>query len=162
MGRKKNNVNDITITDAVIDDARIILSLQKRAYIQEVELNDNNFNIPPMLQSYEEILNDFTICKILKAIENDCIVGSVRAKQVNSTCHIGRLIVEPIYQQRGIGKILLQSIETRFTNVIDFELFTGVKSIRSRKFYRNAGYAEEEEYNAPDGTRLIRLRKKKE
>ena len=31
---------------ADLNDASTILSMQKRAYIQEVELNDNNFNIP--------------------------------------------------------------------------------------------------------------------
>lgn len=159
-GNEGSAISDVTINDATIEDARIMLSLQKRAFIQEVELNDNNFNIPPMQQSHEEILKDFTSCVVLKAIKNELLIGSVRAKQVNSTCHIGRLIVEPIFQKQGIGRILLQSIENRFTNVIDYELFTGVNSTRSRKFYRYAGYVEEEEYDAPDGTRLVKLRKK--
>jgi predicted N-acetyltransferase YhbS len=78
--------------------------MQKRAYIQEVELNDNNFNIPPMLQTIESMRDDFKDKVILKAKIRDQIVGSVRAKQTDTTCFIGRLIVEPIYQGRGIGK----------------------------------------------------------
>jgi isochorismate pyruvate lyase len=156
----ENNSDEISLSLAELNDATAILSLQKRAYLQEVELNDNNFNIPPMLQDIQSMKEDLTNKTIFKAISGNLIVGSVRAKQIETTCYIGRLIVEPIYQKKGIGKKLLHTIEDYFTNVSIFELFTGVKSIRNREFYKNAGYIETEEYNAPDGTRLIKLIKK--
>ncbi|MBN1981830.1 MAG: GNAT family N-acetyltransferase [Chitinivibrionales bacterium] len=160
-GRVENVSEEIQISLADQNDANEILSLQKRAYLQEVELNDNNFNIPPIQQDLESIKNDFRSNTVLKAKSGDHIVGSVRALQVDDTCFIGRLIVEPIYQKKGIGRKLLHIIEELFSNASVFELFTGAKSMRNREFYKNAGYIETEEYDSPDGTRLIKLRKKK-
>jgi N-acetylglutamate synthase-like GNAT family acetyltransferase len=114
-----------------------------------------------MLQTIESMRDDFKDKVILKAKIRDQIVGSVRAKQTDTTCFIGRLIVEPIYQGRGIGKKLLQSIENVFPNASVYELFTGQKSLFNREFYKRAGYIEVEEYDAPDGTRMIKLRKYK-
>ncbi len=160
-GKEEDDSEEVQISLADLNDAGTILSLQKRAYIQEVELNDNNFNIPPMVQDIESMRNDFSSNTILKAKIGNQIVGSVRAKQVDTTCYIGRLIVEPIYQRRGIGKKLLQAIENAFYDASVYELFTGLKSLRNRKFYKKAGYIETEEYDAPDGTRMVRLRKYK-
>ncbi len=159
--RDDDKCGKVRISFADLNDASTILSMQKRAYIQEVELNDNNFNIPPMLQTIESMRDDFKDKVILKAKIRDQIVGSVRAKQTDTTCFIGRLIVEPIYQGRGIGKKLLQSIENVFPNASVYELFTGQKSLFNREFYKRAGYIEVEEYDAPDGTRMIKLRKNK-
>jgi chorismate mutase/N-acetylglutamate synthase-like GNAT family acetyltransferase len=161
-GNEEDNSEAVQISLAHLDDAGTILSLQKRAYVQEAELNDNNFNIPPMLQDIESMINDFSSNTILKAKIKNRIVGSVRAKQVDTTCYIGRLIVEPIYQSRGIGKKLLHAIENHFSDASVYELFTGLKSLRNREFYKKAGYVETDEYDAPDGTRMVRLRKYKE
>jgi len=158
---KENNFGEVQISLADLNDAATILSIQKRAFIQEVELNDNNFNIFPMLQDIESMRNDFSSNTILKAIVKNQIVGSVRAKQVDATCYISRLIVEPIYQKRGIGKKLLQAIENHFSDASIYELFTALKSLRNREFYKKAGYTENEEFDAPDGTRMARLRKYK-
>jgi chorismate mutase/GNAT superfamily N-acetyltransferase len=159
--KKENSAkDDVSIHLATLDDAKTILSLQKRAYVQEVELNDNNFNIPPMLQNIESIQKDFESNIILKATIGDLVVGSVRAKQINTTCYIGRLIVEPIYQKRGIGRVILKSIEDKFPEALEYELFTGIKSVQNREFYKKAGYLEEGEFDSPDGARLIMLRKR--
>lgn len=158
---KEEDSEEVQISLADLSDASTILALQKRAYVQEAELNDNNFNIPPMLQTIESMRSDFSGNTILKAIIRNQIVGSVRAKQVDTTCFIGRLFVEPIYQGKGIGKKLLQSIENFFPDVSAYELFTGLRSLRNREFYKKAGYVEVEEYDAPDGTRMVKLRKYK-
>ena len=48
-----------TITEAGIDDAGEILSVQKLAFLSEAELLDN-FNIPPLQQTLESIKADFS------------------------------------------------------------------------------------------------------
>ena len=113
--RKENNSDeDVIITDANFEDARAILSLQKRAYIQEVEKAGDDYGIPPMRQTLSEMEDDFKHYVILKAMKQSLIVGSVRAKMNDEICYIGRLIVEPIFQQKGYGAALMKSIEERF------------------------------------------------
>lgn len=88
------------ISIADLNDANEILSLQKRAFIQEAELGVRNYNIPPLLQDIESMKEDLKCYTILKAKRGNLIVGSVRAKQTDSVVYIGRLCVEPIFQKK--------------------------------------------------------------
>ncbi|MBT8354522.1 MAG: GNAT family N-acetyltransferase [Desulfofustis sp.] len=77
---------------------------------------------------------------ILKAMSDGRIVGSVRAYAKEGVCHIGRLVVEPTYQNKGLGSRLLNAIEARFPAATRFELFTGERSKKSLYLYHKAGY----------------------
>lgn len=76
----------------------------------------------------------------LKAVENDRIVGSIRAYKKQDTCFVEKLIVEPEYQNRGIGKKLMQEVENYFPAAHRYELFTGNKSERNIHLYESLGY----------------------
>ena len=53
---------------------------------------------------------------------------------------IGRLIVKPESQNKGIGK--LHAIERRHESADRYELFTGHKSARNLHLYQKLGYYE--------------------
>jgi ribosomal protein S18 acetylase RimI-like enzyme len=96
----------------------------------------------------------------LKATAHDGgIVGSVRAYEREGTCFIGRLIVHPDHQGRGIGARLMQEIESRFAQAERFELFTGHKSERNLRFYRRLGYRTSREERVTDALMLVFLQK---
>jgi len=61
---------------------------------------------------------------ILKLFKDKKIVGSARAYEKEGTYFIGRVIVYLDYQNRGIGKKLMEGIEKCF-NSVRYELFTG-------------------------------------
>ena len=127
------------IEEAGVGDAEEILSLQKAAYASEAERYDDH-TIPPLTQTLEEIKVDFDKQFFLKAVEEDVIVGSVRAYQEEETCYIGRLIVLPDRQNRGIGSRLMDEIESRFSGADRFELFTGHLSEGPLHIYAKRGY----------------------
>ena len=130
----------MTIKQAGVEDAGEILRLQKLAYQSEAQIY-NDYTIPPLVQTAEEIEADFHSHVFLKAIaDGGKITGSVRACLDDGTCKIGRLIVHPDIQNRGIGTRLLKEIERRFENAERFELFTGHKSERNLHLYRKLGY----------------------
>jgi ribosomal protein S18 acetylase RimI-like enzyme len=79
----------------------------------------------------------------LKAVEeNGTIIGSVRASLKKETVYIGRLIVEPECQNKGVGTMLMRSIEQYFLSAKRYELFTGHLSSRNLHLYRKLGYRE--------------------
>ncbi len=129
------------ISIAEIQDCDEIIQLQRLAYESEAQLY-KNWTLPPLLQAADSLRQEFETSLILKAIEGNKIVGSVRAKLVEDTCHIGRLIVHPDFQRKGIGSDLLQHIEKRFSQqAAHFELFTGSKSESNIRFYVRNKYA---------------------
>ena len=147
-------MDGIEIKQASLEDADMILQLQIQAYLTEAEIY-NDYGIPPLIQSFNEIKQEFSQQVFLKAIEKGeeeeeegggdqtmTIVGSVRAYLKRGTAHIGRLIVKPEYQNKGIGTKLMQAIEQHFKFANRYELFTGHKSTRNLHLYQKLGYYE--------------------
>jgi ribosomal protein S18 acetylase RimI-like enzyme len=129
----------VRIERATLEDAAEILELQKLAYRSEAALY-NDFTIPPLRQTREEIEADFENQVFLKALEDGRIIGSVRAHLDRGSCRIGRLVVHPELQNRGIGTTLMKEIERLHPEAGRFELFTGHKSKRNLHLYRKLGY----------------------
>ena len=127
------------IETADINDAEAILQLQRTAYQSEAKIY-NDFEIPPLTETLSQLRALFSSHVFLKATVDGKIVGSVRANIHNGSCHIGRLIVDPKYQNRGIGTQLLAEIERKYPACRRFELFTGIKSQRNIRLYEKAGY----------------------
>ena len=148
------------ITESDKNDFKDILELQKLSYQQEAQIY-NDYNIPPLKQTYDEILNDYDKMIILKAIEDNRIIGSVRAYENNNSCYIGRLIVHPNFQNKGIGTKLMNKMEDKFTSVNRYELFTGYKSNKNLYLYKRLGYKEYKRENLSDSVIIVYLEKEK-
>lgn len=148
----------VKIIRATLDDAAEILALQKLAYLSEAQIY-NDWNIPPLLQTIEEIRDEFKTHIFLKAVSEHSIIGSVRARIMGNTCHIGRLIVHPEWQNRGIGTRLMTEIEVIYQAVPRFELFTGLHSDKNLYLYRKLGYKDFRRESLSDLVELIYLEK---
>lgn len=91
---------------ATIQDVPALLDLQRKAFgplCEELGWED----APILSEPLEHLYEQFAQCTTLK-IENGegLIVGSVNGKVTDGSLYIGRLMVLPEYQQRGIGKRL--------------------------------------------------------
>jgi GNAT superfamily N-acetyltransferase len=127
------------VEQANVEDVEEILALQKLAYQSEAAIY-NDYTIPPLTQTLEEIEADFAKQVFLKVVVDGRIVGSVRAHVREGTCFVGRLIVHPDFQNRGIGTMLLNGIEEVFYDAERFELFTGSRSEKNLYLYQKLGY----------------------
>lgn len=148
----------IAIQPAAVTDAGQILALQKLAYESEARLYED-WTIPPLLQTLESLRSEIENDTVLKAVEHETIIGSVRATVNDSICQIGRLMVHPRHQGRGIGTALMQAIEARFPSVSGFELFTGSRSEANIRLYIRLGYAATGARRVSDRVTLVVLGK---
>ncbi|MBU2552120.1 MAG: GNAT family N-acetyltransferase [Proteobacteria bacterium] len=130
---------DPVIEHATMERAEEVLALQKLAYQSEAAIYQDA-TIPPLRQTLEEIKADFQRQSFLVALVDGVVVGSVRASLKEGVCHIGRLIVHPEHQNRGLGAQLMQAVEAGFPDTDRFELFTGHKSEKNLHLYEALGY----------------------
>jgi len=150
----------IDILKASKSDLEAILQLQKECYMSEAEIY-NDYNILPLQQDLKSLENEFENYTILKCIINGEIVGSVRGFVEDETSYIGRLIVKNDFQNKGIGRQLLDSIESTFKDCNRFELFTGHKSQKNLYLYKKLGYKEFKQEMVNKNLTIIYLEKTK-
>ena len=148
------------IEKATVVDLPKILQLQKTCYQESAERYDD-FGIPPLVQTIEQLEAEHTTSTILKALERDEIVGSIRAFARDGTCYIGRVIVHPKFQNRGIGKRMMQAIEDTFLSEKRFELFTGFRDEKNLYFYKSQGYVPFKEERRNEKIAFVFLEKKR-
>ena len=149
---------DVKIVQANIDDTPEILELQKLSYQKEAILYDD-WTIPPLTLTLSEIMAEYENSVFLKAQYEARIIGSVRALFDSDTCKIGRLIVHPDYQRKGIGFLLMKNIEASFPNAKRFELFTGTKSADNIRLYKKLGYQEYYQQDLSQEVQIIFMEK---
>ena len=87
------------------------------------------------------------------------LIGSVRGYIRDETCYIGRLIVQPEFQNQGIGTRLVDAIENHFKGMPRFEIFTGEKSERNLYLYQKLGYQIYQSRQLTDRVNLFYLEK---
>lgn len=156
----ENDDLTIDINEATESDAEKIFEIQKLAFHGQGVLY-NDFTLPPLVQTLEELVRDFRTYAFLKALSDGKIVGSVRGRCESDTCRISRLIVHPGYQNRGIGKKLMRAIESKFSSMSRYELFTGDKSEKNLAMYGMLGYREFARKPQSANVTLICLEKRK-
>ncbi len=147
-----------TIGTASESDLEEILTLQKLAYISEAEIY-NDFSIPPLQQTLEEIRKEYNENTFFKAVASGRIVGSVRANVTDGKCYIGKLIVHPDYQNKGIGTALMKHAEAHFQGCKRYELFTGYKSEKNLYLYQKLGYRIFRKEKVTDNLEIVYLEK---
>ncbi|MET8868547.1 GNAT family N-acetyltransferase [Nonomuraea sp. NPDC004580] len=145
------------IERAVPDDAGEVLTLQRAAYLSEAQLYGDPY-IPPLVESLEQMRKVIEGALVLKAVESGRVVGAVRGRLSGATCLVGRLVVAPDLQGRGIGTALLRALHEQMPEAKAFDLFTGHLSEGNLRLYRRLGYRETHRERMDDHLTLIHLR----
>ncbi|MEV4572087.1 GNAT family N-acetyltransferase [Nonomuraea jabiensis] len=145
------------IERATTADAGEILTVQRAAYVSEAQLYGDPY-IPPLIESLEQIRKVIEGAVVLKALDAGRVIGAVRGQVSGTTCLVGRLVVAPDHQGRGIGTALLTALHEAVPEAAAFDLFTGHLSEANLKLYRRLGYRETSRERMDDHLTLIHLR----
>ena len=150
---------DVLISSVQPVDVGEILTLQRAAYVTEAQLY-SDASLPALTQTYEELAAELGSDLALKATMGHRIVGSVRARLKGSVLHIGRLMVAPDLQGRGIGTRLLTAVEREAAGKVDrYMLFTGHLSRANIRLYERRGYTQVRRVQLKSDMVLVHLEK---
>jgi GNAT superfamily N-acetyltransferase len=153
-----------------LPDAGELFTLQRAAFLAEAQRYRDPL-LPPLRDTLEDVLavlRDPAVTVLVAVMSSDCeqghrgrIVGSARFAAVGTTGRVGRIIVAPDLQGRGLGSALLQAVqsEAQAAGMRGLELFTGKASSQSLALYRRHGYVDAEAATDDRGVTLQVLRK---
>ena len=148
----------MNIQPACQQDLPEILAVQRAAFETEAQLV-NDWNIPPLTQTLDELTNDWRKGIMLKAVNEDgIIVGTVRGHNAPDGFYIGRLAVLPQWQGRGMGTALLEAI-IAIAEACRLVLFTSTKSERNLRLYERFGFKPFKKSTTATGVPLVWLEK---
>lgn len=146
----------MNIQPARQQDLPEILAVQRAAFEAEAQLV-NDWNIPPLTQTLDELADDWRKGIMLKAVNAEgIIVGTVRGHNALDGFYIGRLAVLPQWQGRGMGSALLKAIIAK-AETKRFVLFTSTKSERNLRLYERFGFKHFKKSTTATGVPLIWL-----
>jgi tRNA (guanine37-N1)-methyltransferase len=148
------------IVPARPSDAGEILTMQRACWVQEALANDS-LAIPPLHESLADVEES------LRAWDNYVVrvagrlVGAVRGRLEGEVWDIGRLMVAPDLQGRGLGRALLEHIQAVApAAATSYVLFTGVASAANQRMYKKAGFRLRADLEAPPGAVILTKRRR--
>jgi tRNA (guanine37-N1)-methyltransferase len=153
--------SQVQVLPASAVDAGELLTLQRATFLTEAQAY-GDLSIPPLVESLEDCEARVAQGTVWKAVAGTRIVGSVQLGVEGSVGRIGRLMVAPDWQGRGVASQLLRVAErTAPAEVTSYELSTGADSERNLQLYRNAGYREIRRERQTEKVELVLLAKRR-
>ena len=140
-------------------DAGEILTLQRACWLQEAVVNDT-FDIPTIHESLADVEASLDTWQTYVVRVAGRLVGSVRGRLDGEEWDIGRLMVAPDLQGRGLGRILLEHIqEVAPPGAASYRLFTGHLSHDNIRMYKRAGFRLRSDRRPPAGAVVLTRRR---
>jgi GNAT superfamily N-acetyltransferase len=150
---------DIGIEDADPGDAVRILEIQREAFAPAAE-RYHIPDLPPLVETIAQVETAIREHVVLKAVDaTGTVLGAVRGEAREGCVHVGRLVVDPAHQRRGVATRLMVAIERRFPDAGCFELFTGNLNEPGMGLYAKLGYVESRRERVRGVLEVVYLRK---
>ncbi|MEU3556638.1 GNAT family N-acetyltransferase [Streptomyces fragilis] len=154
----KPGTTELAVSEATPQDLEGVLKLQYLCYQSEAERYDDH-TLPPLTQDLAGLREDREAGVLLVVRLGSEVVGSVRGRRRGDAFHIGRLVVHPRLQRRGLGSRLLAAVEERAGDAAWLELFTGDRSTEQLALYTAAGYRPYRTERVAPHLGMVHLRK---
>ncbi len=140
-------------------DAGELLTLQRACWLQEALINDT-LDIPALHESLEVVTAELEAWTTFVLRSAGRLVGSVRGRLDGDQWFLGRLMVAPDLQGRGLGRWLLERVQDAAPDEARwFGLVTGVGSTENQRMYHRAGFRPTREQDDARITRMFKRRR---
>ena len=153
-----SGLGDLDVRPAVPADAGELYTLQRACWLQEMEANPG-VEIPALRESLDDVrrwLGEWTV-RVVREPSSGRLVGAVRGRvDRHGEWDIGRIMVAPDLQGRGLGRALLELVEALApADVTTYVLFTGAGSADNLRMYKKAGFRLRPDRKAPPGAVVL-------
>jgi tRNA (guanine37-N1)-methyltransferase len=133
-------LDDAQLRAATRADAGELLTLQLACWVQEAQANPG-VTIPALLEGLTDVESYIDTWLTFVVHSHGRLVGAVRAQREGELWYIGRIMVAPDLQGRGLGRFLLEYVELAAPpEVTTYTLLTGAGSLDNQRMYKKAGY----------------------
>ena len=141
-------------------DVAELFTLTKACWVSEALANER-LDIPVLHETPAELVADLRNWTTLVLRDHGRLIGSARGRMgEDGAFEIGRVMVAPDLQGRGIGRWLLERIESLAPeDAGELWLFTGERSSDNLRMYRKAGYRPDRSRQVPPGARALSKRR---
>jgi tRNA (guanine37-N1)-methyltransferase len=152
---------ELDVRPAVPADAGELYTLQRACWLQELEANPG-VDIPALQEDLDDVrrwLGEWTTF-VVRDPASTRLLGAVRGRvDAHGEWDIGRIMVAPDLQGRGLGRALLELVEQAAPpDVATYVLFTGAGSVDNLRMYKKAGYRLRSDRRAPVGAVVLTKR----
>lgn len=136
---------DVEVRAVRPGDAGELLTLQRACWVQETVDTAASAGPAVVPDALTETLDDVRAWTregtVLVAVSAGRLVGAVRGTLHGSTWEVGRLMVAPDLQGRGLGRMLLAQAEALApAEATGYELLTSTGVARNQRIWKKAGY----------------------
>jgi tRNA (guanine37-N1)-methyltransferase len=157
---------EVGLGDLVLDvrlatraDAGELFTLTCACWLQEEWANPGVI-IPALEESFEDALRGLDVWTTFVARAGGRLVGSARGRLRADVWDVGRVMVAPDVQGRGLGRYLLGLIEEAAPDeATSYELYTGANSVDNIRMYKKAGYRLQGPAPGPPGAVVMTKRR---
>ncbi|MBC2933376.1 tRNA (guanosine(37)-N1)-methyltransferase TrmD [Nocardioides sp. zg-1228] len=151
-------LGELDVRPAVPADAGELYTLQRACWLQELEANPG-VEIPALRESLDDVrrgLGEWTVM-VAREPSSGRLVGAVRGRlDSHGEWDIGRIMVAPDLQGRGLGRALLELVEGLAPpDATTYVLFTGAGSTDNLRMYKKAGFRLRADRPSPPGAVVL-------
>lgn len=149
----------VVFVRATAADAGEIMTVQRAAFVREAQLYDDP-HVPPLVETLDQVRAAIETAIVVVGRLGHRVVASGRVVVIDRVAHIGRLAVAPDLQGQGIGRALLEAVETACEGEVDaFVLFTGQQTLGNLHLYHSAGYVDTHTAHVRGELTFVHMRK---
>jgi GNAT superfamily N-acetyltransferase len=149
----------LSIKRAGQNEAEILQKIQNEAFQKDLDAYQD-FETNPACESLEQMLKKINASDYYAIYFEDQIIGGVAVqKKADFEYRISPMFLTPIYQNRGLGSQIINSIFTLYSDARLWTLSTQKPSLRNGHFYEKFGFISVGEHYINDRLTLTHYQK---
>jgi len=135
--------NTIRIMEARLSDAEMLAQISERAFDDDVNYGALGPGGPPGYESAAWQAKMMHLGDYFKIILDDHLIGGLIVfRKGTRDYELGRIFIDPTYQNQGIGTQAFESLWKEYPLATRWTLGTPAWNQRTRHFYKKLGFVE--------------------